>query len=157
MNLRNSLHTGDKAWLWNPGQTSPEVQNWGISGATKRTNALQKVLKKEEIILLKKFFLKYSKKIIKCEVAMYTMNTFCCWTSWFSNNLPGWTSWNVRNQECIPVGCVPPTRCCTGGLPERPPLRGQTDHHITPLCPWTDKHLWKHYLRKVSFAASKYQ
>ena len=25
-----------------PGQTSPEIQNWGISGPTKRTNALQK-------------------------------------------------------------------------------------------------------------------
>ena len=38
-------HTGEKAckvlrdppWLWNPGQTSPEPQNRGISGPTRRT------------------------------------------------------------------------------------------------------------------------
>ena len=32
----------DPPWLWNPGQTSPEVQNRGISGPRKRTYVLQK-------------------------------------------------------------------------------------------------------------------
>ena len=36
----------DPLWLWNPGQTSPEVQNRGISGPTKRTCALQFFFKK---------------------------------------------------------------------------------------------------------------
>ena len=35
VNLRNSMearkHARDPSWLWNPGQTSPEVQNRGIS------------------------------------------------------------------------------------------------------------------------------
>ena len=50
VNLRILLCTGDKAhkqvdppWLWNPGQMSPEVQNRGISGPTKRTDVLQKL------------------------------------------------------------------------------------------------------------------
>ena len=29
----------DPPWIWNPGQTSPEVQNRGISGSTKRTSS----------------------------------------------------------------------------------------------------------------------
>ena len=33
------------AWLWNPGQTSPEIQNRDISGPTKRTYVLQFFLK----------------------------------------------------------------------------------------------------------------
>ena len=43
-------HTGEKArkkdppWLWNIGQTSPEVQNRGISGPMKRTYVLPKIL-----------------------------------------------------------------------------------------------------------------
>ena len=52
VNLRKPLHTGDKAckqgnppWLWNPVQISPEVQNRGISGPTKKTSVLQKNLK----------------------------------------------------------------------------------------------------------------
>ena len=43
VNLRIPLHTGNKAckqgdslWLLNSGQTSPEVQNRGISGLTKK-------------------------------------------------------------------------------------------------------------------------
>ena len=50
VNLRNLLCTGKEAhkrgnppWPWNPGQTSPEVQNRGISGPTKRTYVLQKL------------------------------------------------------------------------------------------------------------------
>ena len=48
VNLRNALHISDEAnqsgnppWLWNRGQSSPEVQNRGISGPTKRTYVLQ--------------------------------------------------------------------------------------------------------------------
>ena len=32
----------DPPWLWNPGQMSPEIQNRGISGPTKRTYVLKK-------------------------------------------------------------------------------------------------------------------
>ena len=49
------LHAGNEAfkqwdlsWLWNPEQTSPEVQNRRISGPTKRTDALQIFLQKDE-------------------------------------------------------------------------------------------------------------
>ena len=55
VNLRNPLCAGEEAckwgnppWLWNPGQTSPEVQNRGISGPTKRTCVLQKIFKKKK-------------------------------------------------------------------------------------------------------------
>ena len=37
-----SAQVRNPPWLWNPGQTSPEVQNRGISGSTKRTCVLQK-------------------------------------------------------------------------------------------------------------------
>ena len=57
VNLRNPLCAGEEArkwgnppWLWNPGQTSPEVQNRGISGPTKRTCVLQKFKKKKKKI-----------------------------------------------------------------------------------------------------------
>ena len=46
-NLRITLvrkHTKrDPPWLWNPGQTSSEVQNRGISGHTKRTYVIVKI------------------------------------------------------------------------------------------------------------------
>ena len=42
-------HTKDPPWFWNPGQTSPEVQNRGISGPTKRTYVLQKLKKKKNL------------------------------------------------------------------------------------------------------------
>ena len=49
MNLRILLCAGDEGckqedppWLENPGYTSPEVQNRGIRGLTKRTDVLQK-------------------------------------------------------------------------------------------------------------------
>ena len=41
-----STQVRDPPWLWNPGETSPEVKNRGISGPTKRTYVLQKFLKK---------------------------------------------------------------------------------------------------------------
>ena len=43
----NEAHKwGVPLWLWNPGQTSPKVHNRGISGPTKRTDVLQKILQK---------------------------------------------------------------------------------------------------------------
>ena len=41
---------GDPPWLWNPGQTSPEVQIRGASGLTKRADVL---LKLKEIMEIK--------------------------------------------------------------------------------------------------------
>ena len=41
-------------WLWNPEQTSPEVQNRGISGLMKRTYVLQKFFLKESFFLGKR-------------------------------------------------------------------------------------------------------
>ena len=44
VNLRNSLHAGDKARkraTWNPGETLPEVRNRSITGPTKMTYFLQ--------------------------------------------------------------------------------------------------------------------
>ena len=55
VNLRNLLCAGKEAckrgnppWLWNPGQTSPKVQNRGISAPTKRTYVLQKLKTKQK-------------------------------------------------------------------------------------------------------------
>ena len=35
-------------WLWNPGQTLPEVRNRGISGPTKMFHIFQNLLRKEQ-------------------------------------------------------------------------------------------------------------
>ena len=39
---RQGVPVRDSPCLWNPWQRSPKVQNWGISGSTKRTCVLQK-------------------------------------------------------------------------------------------------------------------
>ena len=51
-----STQVRDPPWLWNPGETSSEVQNRGISGSTKRTHVLQKFLKKKKKKKKLKFF-----------------------------------------------------------------------------------------------------
>ena len=51
VNLRNTLHAGNEAykqWLRNLGQMSPEVQNKGISGSTKKTDVIQKLDKEQQ-------------------------------------------------------------------------------------------------------------
>ena len=71
VNLRIPLHAGDKTckqggppWLWNQGQMSPEVQNRGISGPTKRTDVLQNFLKnKKDTYSLVIYSIKSSKKV----------------------------------------------------------------------------------------------
>ena len=49
VNLRNSLHAGNKAHKQgiHPGDMSPEIQNRGISGPTKKTYVLQNFFKKD--------------------------------------------------------------------------------------------------------------
>ena len=47
---RQSTQARDPLWLWNPRETSPEVQNRGISGPSKRTHVLQKMYKKTVLI-----------------------------------------------------------------------------------------------------------
>ena len=42
---QESTHARDPPWLWNPGQTSPKVQNRDNSGPTEIIYALQKNLK----------------------------------------------------------------------------------------------------------------
>ena len=44
-----SMQVRDPPWLWNPGETLPEVQNRSISGPTKRTYVLQKIFKKKTL------------------------------------------------------------------------------------------------------------
>ena len=46
---RQSTQARDPSWLWNPGQTSSEVQNRDISDPTKRTYVLQFVFFKKRI------------------------------------------------------------------------------------------------------------
>ena len=41
-------HAKDLSWLWNPGQTSAEVQNRGISGSIKRTYVTQNFFRKKK-------------------------------------------------------------------------------------------------------------
>ena len=47
---QESVQVRNPYWLWNSGQTSPEVQNRGISGLTKRTYVLQKFYMKEILL-----------------------------------------------------------------------------------------------------------
>ena len=56
VNLRNPLCAGQEArkwgnppWLWNPGQTSPQVQNRGISGPRKGLMSSKNFKKKKKI------------------------------------------------------------------------------------------------------------
>ena len=76
-----------------------------------------------------------------------------------------WAKWTlVHNsiQECIPVGCIPPAWYHMGSLPDRDPALDrdppgqrpppQPLDRDPPLL-WTDKHLWKHYLRKLRLRA----
>ena len=63
-----------------------------------------------------------------------------------------------QKQECIPVGCVPPAHYCTGGLclgglPDRDLLPWTETPRMETLPLWTDKHLWKHNLRKLRLRA----
>ena len=51
---RQSTQVRHPPWLWNPGETSPEVQNRGISGPTKRIYVLQKLkknLNKDDVLV----------------------------------------------------------------------------------------------------------
>ena len=49
--INNNLQTATEIFrLWNPGQTSPEVRNRGVSGPTKRTHVPKKFLKKKKKI-----------------------------------------------------------------------------------------------------------
>ena len=68
----------DLPWFWNLGQMSPEVQNRGTSGFTKRTCVLQNLKKTTLLILVPALLVKKGK---------------------------GYSS---SKQESIPVGCVPP-------------------------------------------------
>ena len=65
-------HARDPHWLWNPGQTSPEVQNRGISGPTKRAYGLQK------------FFEKKKRKIIQYEALFLCEKVFQSHAKWNS-------------------------------------------------------------------------
>ena len=40
---RGRMQARDPPWLWNPEQTSPELQNRSISDPTKRTDVFQKI------------------------------------------------------------------------------------------------------------------
>ena len=55
--------------------------------------------------------------------------------------------WFIK-QECIPVGCVQSAHNCRGSPWQRPFAWTETP---PSLC--TDKHLWKHNLRKLLFRA----
>ena len=50
-----STKTKDPHWLWNSGQTSPDIQNRGTSGPTKKTDVLQNFQKKFSVSHLKLF------------------------------------------------------------------------------------------------------
>ena len=55
---KQKKHTRDPPWVWNPGQMSPEVQNRGIRGPTKRSYVLK--------IFFKKLKKKKKKKAYHC-------------------------------------------------------------------------------------------
>ena len=48
---QENMQVRDPLWLWNSGQMSPEVQNRGITGLTKRTDVLQKLFWKRKEIM----------------------------------------------------------------------------------------------------------
>ena len=59
-----SMQARDPPWLWDPGQTSPEVQSRGISGPTKRTDIPQ---------------LFFIKGCSYCKNKVFTQ----CWNVWY--------------------------------------------------------------------------
>ena len=72
---QQSTQARDLPCLWSPGQTlPPEVQNNGISGATKRTYVLQKLLKyrilktsERKEIFCKTYFFQFQKVLSMCK------------------------------------------------------------------------------------------
>ena len=98
VNLRNPLSTGDEAckwgsqlWLWNPGQTSPEVQNRDISGPIKRTYVLQKLKK-----MFKVSSTIHAETFKNRNFTLYKAHTTCTWSR--SRHLVGAAQgkWNLR-------------------------------------------------------------
>ena len=57
----------------------------------------------------------------------------------------------IPKLECIPLGCVPPARYRTGGLPDRDPPGQSPPPTETPR--GSDRHLWKYSLRKLRLRA----
>ena len=49
---RGSIQARNLPWLWNLGQTLPEVQNRGITDSTKRNDVLQKFFKENEAFIV---------------------------------------------------------------------------------------------------------
>ena len=78
-----SMQARDPPWLWNPGETSSEVQNRGISGATKITHVLQKNLKKKRLLYDHNYSMNTAKNIHE-----YTHRVLCSkWKTKFSQYL----------------------------------------------------------------------
>ena len=83
-------------WLWNSEQMSPEVQNRGISGPTKRTCGLQKKFWKKALPNLKyklllRTFLNYLQYRLKC----------CYDNSFLFENTALKSSWKRETGEAI--------------------------------------------------------
>ena len=109
VNLRYLLRTGDEAckwrnllWLWIPRQTSPEVQNRGISDPTKRTYILQKYFFYKKRLI---FFL-----ILNTTVALDS--TFASSRQFFHHTTPDfWRPWNYDSWFPINQGNKSAYRC----------------------------------------------
>ena len=91
-----------------------------------------------------------------------------------------WKMEKNTEQECIPAGCIPPTSMaiskgwavqggcvCPGGCVSKGvytpcPIACWDTHPHSPAQlradihpPWTDRHLWKHYLSAITVAGGK--
>ena len=73
-------HTRDPPWLWNPGQTSPAVQNRSISGPTKRTCVLQK-LKKTSLKRLQEYYF----LLVTCALPLCFVQSVCAFIYLFTS------------------------------------------------------------------------
>ena len=88
---QESVQARNPPWLWNPGQTSPEVQNRGASGPTKRTYVLQKFKKEKKKITLKPVFLYLCPPYMSWFYWNFLLNPIVCSSSrgkQFSNAAP---------------------------------------------------------------------
>ena len=85
---RENMQTRDLSWLWNPGQMSPEVQNRGISGSTKRTCVLQ-------------FF------FLKVQCLWYKQNVKkLCWNAVRNTHYQLNSSWHGNFLKCVLIGSI---------------------------------------------------
>ena len=108
------MQVKDPPWLWNPGQTSPEVQNRGINVPTKRTCPPE--IKRQRCDagrLWLKRFLVYAWFLTSVQLKHWRTNTSTCklYVPWIHKIIGHkWTK--IQSNILFEISCQPPSKTC---------------------------------------------